>query len=124
MTAIPNNELFEGGPLLRLERSLRLVKHRRSLATKRTLVAVLIGWVPLAVLAAAQLLFSGDESAKSFFSDIAVHARFLVAVPALTFAESESIPLLGRIVNHFAETGLVVESDKALFEHRSLFHSR
>jgi hypothetical protein len=111
-----NDELFGGGPLLRWERSLGLIKPGRQLAARRTLVAVLIGWVPLAVLAAAQFLFSGDESAKSFFSDIAVHARFLVAVPALIFAEAECIPLLGRIVNHFAETGLVVESDKAHFD--------
>jgi ABC-type multidrug transport system fused ATPase/permease subunit len=115
-TANANDELFDGGPLLRWERLLGLVRHGRPLAAKRTLVAVLIGWVPLALLAAAQLLFSADESAKSFFSDIAVHARFLVAVPALIFAEAECIPLLGRIVNHFAETGLVVEPDKARFE--------
>jgi hypothetical protein len=115
-TANVNEELFDGGLLMRWERSLGLIKPGRSLAARRTLFAVFIGWVPLAILAVAQLLFSGDESAKSFFSDVAVHARFLVAVPALIFAEAECIPLLGRIANHFAETGLVVVSDKARFE--------
>lgn len=116
MAANPNDELFDGGPLLRWERSLGLIKPGRPRAAKRTLIAVLIGWVPLAVLTAAQFLFSADESAKSFFSDIAVHARFLMAVPALIYAEAECLPLLGRIVNHFPETGLVIESDKARFE--------
>jgi hypothetical protein len=115
MTANVNEELFDGGPLLRWERSLGLVKPGRRLFARRSLVAILIAWLPLAVLAAVQLLLSADESAKSFFSDFAVHARFLVAVPALILAESECIPQLGKIVNHFAETGLVVEQDTARF---------
>lgn len=113
-----NDRLFDGSPLLRLERSLGLVKPGRPLVLvpRRALLAVLIGWLPLAVLAAAQLLISSDESAKSFFSDFAVHARFLLAVPALIFAEAECIPRLGKIVNHFAETGLVVGPDTARFQ--------
>ena len=98
-TANVNDELFEGGPLLRLERSLGLVKPGRPLVAKRASLAVLIGWLPLFVLAAAQLLILSDESARSFFSDFAVHARFLVAVPALIFAEAECLPRLGKIVN-------------------------
>ncbi len=63
-----DQELFEGGPLLRWERSLRLAKPgTRPKAAKRTLIAVLIGWVPLAVIAGAQYLISADESARSFF---------------------------------------------------------
>jgi ABC-type multidrug transport system fused ATPase/permease subunit len=115
-TANVNDELFEGGPLLRWERSLGLVKPGQSLVARRALLAVLIGWLPLAVLAAAQRLISSDESAKSFFSDFAIHARFLLAVPALIFAEAECIPRLGRIVNHFAETGLVLGPDTARFQ--------
>jgi hypothetical protein len=115
-TADVNEELFDGGPITRWERSLGLARSGRTWAAKRTLLAILIGWVPLAILAAAQFLLFADESGKSFFSDIAVHARFLVAVPALIFAEAECIPRLGRIVNHFADTGLIIESDKARFQ--------
>lgn len=111
-----NDELFSGGPLGRWERSFGLVKPGRPRAARRSLLAVLIAWLPLAVLAGVQFLMSGDESARSFFSDIAVHVRFLMAVPALIFAETECIPRLGRIVNHFAETGLVVDSDSARFQ--------
>jgi ABC-type multidrug transport system fused ATPase/permease subunit len=111
-----NEELFDGGPPLHLERSLGLIKPGRPLVAKHALLAVLVGWLPLAVLAATQRLLSSDESAKTFFSDIAVLARSLVAVPALTFAEAECIPRLGKIVNHFAETGLVVGPDTARFQ--------
>ena len=113
-TANVNDGLFDGGPLLRWERSLFRGKPGRPLV-RRTLLAVLIGWLPLAVLAVAQQLLSGDESAKSFFFDFAIHARFLVALPALIFAEAECIPRLGRIVNHFAES-LVAQSDTARFQ--------
>ena len=115
-TANVNDELFDGGPPLRWERFLGLVKPGRPLVAKRASLAVLIGWLPLVVLAAVQLLILSEESARSFFSDFAVHARFLVAVPALIFAEAECIPRLGKIVNHFAETGLVVEPDTARFQ--------
>jgi hypothetical protein len=111
-----DDELFDGGPPLRLERSLGLVKPGRPQVARRALLAVLIAWLPLAVLSAAQFLISSDESTKSFLSDFAVHARFLVAVPALIFAEAECIPRLGRIVSHFAETGLVAGPDTARFQ--------
>lgn len=116
MAADIKEELFDGGPLLRGERALGLVKPGRPLVARRALLAVLIGWVPLAVLAAVQSLISADESARSFFSDFAVDTRFLVAAPALILAEAECIPRLGRIINHFAETGLVVEADQPRFQ--------
>src|SRR5882757_8671264 len=130
MSGIANvpEEFFEGEALLRWERSLGLAKPRWPRAAQRTLIAILIGWVPLAILAAAQHLIFSDETATSFFSDIAVHARFLVAVPALIFAEAECVPRLIRIVNHFSETGLVAEPDNdrflsAVFSTHRLFNS-
>lgn len=116
MTADVNDEIFDGGPLMRWERRLGLTKRGRPRAAKRALLAVLIGWVPLAVLAATQFLITGDASAKSFFSDFAVGARFLMAVPALIYAEQECIPRLGRIVHHFRDSGLIIEGDRSRFE--------
>ena len=72
---------------------------------------MLIGWLPPAVLATGYLLTSGDESARTFFPDYGFHARFLVAVPLLIFAEADCFPRLGKIASHFAETGLVAGTD-------------
>ena len=108
-------DVFEGGPLLRWERSLGFIKPVGAQVGRRILIAVAIGWLPLAVLAAVELLISSDASAKSFFYDFAVHARFLIAIPVLIFAESECVPRLGNIVKHFVETGLIIESDKTRF---------
>ena len=115
MTADSSAELFDGGPLRRWERSLGLIKPGRQLATRRILVAVVITWVPLAVLTTVQFLFFNDESAKTFFSDFAVHARCLMALPALIMADAECIPRLGRIIRHFAQSGLIVKADQERF---------
>src|SRR5215203_292303 len=110
------DDVFDGEPILRWERSLGLVKPDRPQVVKRILFAVLIGWVPLAVLAAMQLAFLSDDALASFFYDFGVHARFLVAIPALILADAERIPVLGKIVNHFPAAGLIAESDKTRFE--------
>jgi hypothetical protein len=52
-----------------------------------------------------------DSSANSFFSDFSVHARYLIALPALIFAESDCIPRFERIVRHFMDIGLIPDSD-------------
>src|SRR3954471_13363940 len=93
------NDLFEAGLLLRLQRYLGLVKRTESEVTRRILLGILIGWFPLAVLSITQFLFLSGESLTSFFYDFSVYARFLVAVPALIFAETECVPRLGTIAN-------------------------
>src|SRR5215213_7649586 len=115
-TANVYDDLFDGEPILHWQRSLGLVKPDRPQAVRRILLAVLIGWLPLAVLTAIQLAFSSDDALASFFYDFGVHARFLVAIPALILADSECTPVLGKIVNHFAESGLIIEADKTRFE--------
>lgn len=115
-TANVDDEIFDGGPLHHWEQSLGLTKRGRPRAARRVLLAILIGWAPLAVLTAIQFLIVGDESAKSFFSDFAANARFLMAVPALIYAEQECIPRLSRIVEHFGNSDLIIERDRARFE--------
>lgn len=116
MAANVKDATFEGGPLLHWERSLGLSRPDRPRAGWRVLLAVLIGWVPLAVMAAVEFFIVGDQGAKSFFTDFAANARFLVAVPALIYAEQECIPRLSRIAHHFADSGLVIKRDRASFE--------
>jgi hypothetical protein len=58
-TVRTERELFDGGPPSRLQRSLGLVKPNESRMVWRVVLAVLVGWVPLAVLAAAQDLALG-----------------------------------------------------------------
>lgn len=111
-----DENLFEAGPPMRLQRSLGLVRPGQLRVARRALFAVLIAWAPLAVLAETQNLLFSSQTARSFFSDFAVHARYLIAVPALIFAEAECIPRLGHIVRHFFNAGLVTGADTARYE--------
>jgi hypothetical protein len=77
---------------------------------------VLLGWAPLAILSAVQVFTSTSQTAGSFFSDFAVHARFLIATPALILAEADCIPRLGEIARHFVDGGLVSDSDLARYQ--------
>jgi hypothetical protein len=107
--------LFDGGPPLRWQKSLRLIKSpTERCATKRALASIAVCWLPLAVMAPILAAF-GHATALSFYTDVEVHARFLVAVPLLILAETRAIPPLGKVVRQFLSAGLVDESDRASY---------
>ena len=77
---------------------------------------MLIGWVPLAVLAAAQGRALSADRAGSWLLDFGVHARSLIAAPLFILAESVCLPRLGNTVRHFLDAGLVTEMDRPRFD--------
>lgn len=105
------NGLFEGGPPLKLQRWLGLLKPSAPNIARRAALAVLIAWLPLAVLATFT-----DGGLRAFLSDFAVHARFLIAVPALVLADAVCAPRLGAIALHFLHSGLVTSTDRPRFD--------
>jgi hypothetical protein len=111
-----DDELFDGGPPLRMQRQLGLVKPQERRIPQRVTLTILIAWVPLAALTAAQFVIFRDETAKSFFSDIAVHARFLIAAPVLILAEGDCIHRLGRVARNFLDAGFVTEKDRSCYD--------
>src|SRR5215471_12923668 len=106
------DDLFDGGPLIRLQRSMGLVNERDRRAWLRARVFVALAWVMLAALAGFQLFVLHDPAAKVFFSDFAVYGRFLVAGPFLVLAERDCIPRFARIARHFLEGGFVIKADQ------------
>src|SRR6185295_17197698 len=109
--AFIKEDLFDGGPTRRLQRKLRLVKPGRLQVGRRVFFVVLLGWMPMAILAALQAFVFSNQAARSFFSDYAVHARYLIAAPALILAEADCLPRLGRIAIQFLDAGLVADKD-------------
>ena len=103
--------VFDGGPPLRLQRSLGLVKPEQPRVVRRALLAAGIAWIPLALLTLLQTLRTADSSANSFFADFSVHARYLISLPALILAESDCIPRFERIVRQFMDIGMIRDSD-------------
>jgi len=116
VTVQQSGELLYGGPPHRLQRSLGLIKPGDPMIARRAELVVLVGWVPLVVLAVMQSFILRNQLAKSFFSDFAVYARSLIAAPLFILAEADCIPRLDRVARHFLAAGLVTEPDRARFD--------
>src|ERR1700745_1923422 len=73
--------LILGGPLYQIMRIAHLRGDHVELLNRRVIAATVITWFPLLVLAC---LNSADRF--SFFRDVEVHVRFLIALPILIVA--------------------------------------
>jgi hypothetical protein len=87
---------------------------------RRAIAAIAISWLPLAVLSALHALTWPNGDGEAFFTDVATHARYLVAVPALIFAEADCLPWLDRIASHFVRSGLLSDPEVERFRRVAL----
>lgn len=109
-------EIFDGGPPLRLQKSLGLIKADQRSTFRRAVLAGMIVWLPLFVLTAIQSVILGENKLASLLVDFNVHFRFLIAAPLFVVTESLVLPRLGQIVRHFVDAGLVVAADRSRFD--------
>jgi hypothetical protein len=82
----------------------------------RALGAILIAWVPMAVLAAVEGVALGPTRRESFLLDIAAYSRFLIALPLLILAERIALPMLSHIVRHLGRPELLPETERPRYE--------
>lgn len=115
-SAQPDWGLFQGGPPIGIQRWLGLVPPGPVRAGNRIVLAILVAWLPLLLLAAVQDWSGNTGVLRSFLFDFSIHARMLVAVPLLILAEAVCTPRLGGIVHHFLETGMVQDKDRPRFD--------
>src|SRR5215469_10160915 len=97
----PDFSIVLGGPLFQLLRRAHLGGDHLELLYRRMIFFVGITWLPLFLLATVGP-FAGSTGRLAFLRDIEVHARFLVALPALIAAELlihlRMLPLARRFV--------------------------
>lgn len=109
--------LTEGGPLYRIQKRLKLLSEREPRLWKVACLSILITWVPLFLLSAAQgTAFRTATVAVPFLHDFATYTRFLVGVPILILAESILGPRLSDAAGFFVTSGLVLEKDYPRFD--------
>ena len=108
--------LFGSGLIDRLEGAFGLVRDGRERMGLRVLIAVLISWVPLLLLAAAQGLAIGPTRLESFLMDFAVNVRLLVVVPVFLLGEAIGGAQLRTVVQQFLDAGLVKEESREKFD--------
>ena len=113
---LSDNEIFDGGPPLRLEKSLGLIKPDERRSVQRALLAVLIVWAPLLVLSAIESLTSGENKLSSLVVDLTVLFRYLIVVPLFILAEDGTIFRLGQIARHFIDAGVITAADRPRFD--------
>src|SRR5215831_10886221 len=103
--------ITRGGPLHRFTARLGHAGVERRFVVRRTLLAVLIMWVPLFVLSLIPGEAFGHQVTIPFTRDFAVNVRFLIALPILILAE-RGIDLRWRIlVLEFLKSKLVADAD-------------
>jgi hypothetical protein len=106
--------LVLGGPLFQLFRRAHLEGDHLELLKRRLLVITLIAWLPLLLLTSFTFSF-GSVGRISFFRDVEVQVRFLVALPVLIGAELLVHSRIGPVVRRFAERGIVLPQDLPRF---------
>ena len=109
--AIPDLMLTQGGPAHALMLRLRVTLAEPRLELGRTaLLLAAFTWLPLCLLSLLEGLAFG-RVAIPFFKDIAVHVRFLLAVPLLIFAEGPVGGRIREVARHFFTAGLIRDGE-------------
>jgi len=102
----PDFSLVLGGPIFQLLRKARLEGEHLELLVRRMLVISLAAWLPLLILATLGSSATGIGRI-SFFRDVEVHVRFLIALPVLIAAELIVHLRTRPVVRRFVERNIV-----------------
>jgi hypothetical protein len=107
--------LVLGGPVFQLFRRSHLTGDGLQLLRRRLFTITSLAWLPLFLL--STLAQSADHMGRlSFFQDIEVHIRFLLALPILVAAELIVHSRLRPVVRRFVERGIVWPKDLLRFQ--------
>jgi hypothetical protein len=107
---------FECAPPYRLESSLGLIRAGNLHAVRRAILAVVIAWLPMALLTLVRGDFIRPDHANAFILDIGCYARYLITLPLLVLAEAQCAPRLTAIARQFIAAGLLAEADRPAYE--------
>jgi len=107
--------LVLGGPIYQLLRKAHLEGDHLELLRRRLLIITLVAWLPLLLLTAFSPS-AGNVGRLSFFHDVEVHVRFLIALPVLIAAELIVHSRIRPVVHRFAERRIVLPKDQPRFD--------
>jgi len=111
--ALLHFSLVRGGPLFRLEQRLHLVPPWRHSQSQCVLAFVVLGWLPLLILALAQ---GGPAALRVFLGDMGVHTRMLVSLPVFVAAEPYIDGRLSLAARQFIDSALIDKQHLERFE--------
>ncbi len=108
--------LATGGPWNRLQEKLGLLGPESLNPGRRAALSILVTWLPLLALSAAEGLAVGDTVKVPFLHDFAAYTRFLIATPLLILAEGLIGPQIAAVAAQFHRSGLVSDSDRPKYD--------
>jgi hypothetical protein len=106
--------LVLGGPIFQLFRRSHLAGDDLSLLHRRLTFITLVVWLPLLILTVLVPSAAGGAQ-LSFFHDLEVHVRFLIALPVLISAELIVHSRIRPVVRCFVERNIVLPADLPRF---------
>jgi hypothetical protein len=99
--------LVRGDLLFRAQRAIGLIPAQGLGVGRRTLLAMIVTWLPLEIAATlAHWLWAG-ETAEPLLQHYGVHVRFLVGVPLLILGDALAQTVCQRVVPHFVHSGII-----------------
>lgn len=107
--------LVLGGPLFQFFLRTRLTRPTMELVHRRIIAAIVLTWLPLALLAAAAGTFFSKVNVPFLF-DLDVHVKFLLTVPMLIAAEVIVHRRVRGLVEQFLERKIIRSDDVPRFE--------
>jgi hypothetical protein len=105
--------LVLGGPLFQVLRKAHLGGNHLELLPRRILALTVFAWLPLLLLTVASS--GGNVTRLSFFRDVEVHVRLLIALPVLVAAELLVHLRIRAIVARFVDWGIVLPQNELPF---------
>lgn len=100
----------------RVQQAMRLIpKDGRDGVLRRTIVFTLLAWLPLVIWAQATGRVFESTDSEPLLRHFAIHARFLIALPALIFGERIARTVMKDVLPSFVATGLVPEEKVPAF---------
>src|SRR5262245_11741643 len=111
----PDFSMVLGGPLYQLCRRMHILRDPLELLGRRVVVISMLAWLPLLVLSLTGGRAIGGVKVP-FLHDIAVHARFLLALPLLIIAEWVVHARFRPLVGQFVIRDLVAPADMPRFQ--------
>jgi hypothetical protein len=101
--------IIRGGPFYRVQHAIGLIREDHWNLGRRITFLIAITWLPLLVIT----LLTNFKGLHSFLTDYRVHARLLIAVPALLFGEIYMESRLRGVLIHIRKSVLLDAPDMA-----------
>ncbi|MDM0069640.1 hypothetical protein [Variovorax sp. J31P207] len=108
--------LVLGGPLFQFWRRARLADDAGSLSHRRSVVMVLLAWMPLLVLSIAEGRAWDSEVHLPFLRDLELQVRLLIALPLLIVSELVVHQRVRSVVRPFLDDGLIPDDRRKQFD--------